>query len=320
VNQRSPLSRAPRIMDVVPLPPRSLNPGLEGEASPVNTRVSSYEPRTSCFIATLPRSGSWLLSELLSNTGLAGEANEYFRPDFTALWASEWALPHSYGYREYVSAAKRITATSNDVFSAKLHWYQFVWLCRQLDPQSNLQQESSTTDMLNDWFPNLKYVFLWRRNTARQAISYYRAAVTQEWFLTHKPLQQTLTEAIDYQQIRWFEDVLLEQKENWQTYFGRNRITPLEVVYEDFVTSYEATVRRILYYLGVVGKDVATGMPTLRRQSDGLSEWILRRYLAVRDSLLQKPPDLLWSMEARRFRSASLHEQGSLLGSEGASS
>ena len=320
MNERSPFGGAPRIMDVVPLPPRSAYAGSNGGISRVSARLSSYEPRISCFIATVPRSGSWLLSGSLFSTGLAGEANEYFRPDFTPLWAAEWGLGDSFGYREYVSAAKRMTATSNDVFSAKLHWYQFVWLCRQLGAKNDFQQERPTTEVLNDWFPNLRYVFLWRRNTARQAISYYRAAVTQEWFLTHKSRQRTLTETIDYQQIRWFEDVLLEHKENWLAYFTGNRITPLEVLYEDFVTSYETTVRRVLSYLGVVGKDPAAEMPTLRRQSDGQSEWILKRYMAIRDSLSQKPPDLLWSMEARRFQSASLDGQRGLLGSEGASS
>ena len=45
------------------------------------------EVRTSGLIATLPRSGSWLLSEALQLTGLVGQPAEYFRPDFLSQFS-----------------------------------------------------------------------------------------------------------------------------------------------------------------------------------------------------------------------------------------
>src|SRR5262249_56036499 len=41
---------------------------------------TSTWPSSSYFICTLPRSGSWLLSEGLEKTGIAGRPREYFEP------------------------------------------------------------------------------------------------------------------------------------------------------------------------------------------------------------------------------------------------
>jgi LPS sulfotransferase NodH len=260
----------------------------------------------SCFIATVPRSGSWLLAEALSHTGLVGIPNEYFRPDFMRLWSAEWGLADHAPFRSYVDAARQFTATGNGVFSAKLHWYQFAWLCQHLRDPDNAEDES-TAERIAAWFPNLKYVFLWRRDAARQAISYYRAAATQVWYVTGQDKQGKLTGAIDFQQIRWFEDVLLEHRINWQAYFADNGIKSFDVAYEDFVAGYDDTVSAILAYLGIpAGEGPASAPATLRRQSDDQSEEILDEYLARRSALARKPDDLRWSTADKQFLSASM--------------
>ena len=184
-------------------------------------------------------------------------------------------------YRTYVEAAKERTTTENGVFSAKLHWYQFAWLCGRLftGPEAD---DGSSAEMLNRWFPNLRYIFLWRRDTARQAISYYRASVSQVWFLADNAHHAALAEGdlaegdFELQRIRWFEDVLLEHRDNWRTYFVANDITPLEVVYEDLVLDYRVVVHGLLKYLGAVESAVMDfPPPILRRQSDDRTEAIL---------------------------------------------
>jgi LPS sulfotransferase NodH len=233
--------------------------------------------------------------------------NEYFRPDFTAQWSAEWGLRQDSSYRAYVEAAKRRTTTANGIFSAKLHWYQFTWLCRQIRMQDNAGKEQSTPESLAGWFPGLRYVFLWRRDTARQAISYYRAATTQLWFVTSLARGEMLAEEIEFQQIRWFEDILLEHRAGWQDYFARSEIIPLEVAYEDLAGGCQTAVRRILSFLGAAGsQQVTLGPPTLRRQADGDTEVILQKYLSMRNELPAKPDDLFWSAEDKKFLSPSL--------------
>jgi LPS sulfotransferase NodH len=202
-----------------------------------------------------------------------------------------------------VAAAKERTMTTNGVFSAKLHWYQFDWLRGQLVTEHE-PGDSSSSETLNRWFPNLRYVFLWRRDTARQAVSYYRASVTQVWFLMHKQQHGVLAEDdVDLQQIRWFEDVLIEHRENWRCFFTKNGITPLEVVYEELVSDYGEAVHEILKYLGMSRSgDLTLCPPSLRRQSDGWTEAILQRYLSARHWLTPSPGSLFWSATEKRFR------------------
>jgi trehalose 2-sulfotransferase len=292
-----------RLDSVIPFvgPPVGLLPGSDLGTSRFSKSLAS------CFVATVPRSGSWLLAEALSNTGLVGVPNEYFRPDFVRMWSAEWGLAGQTSFRSYVDAARQFTATGNGVFSAKLHWYQFAWLCQRLRDPDDAGEEQPTAEMMAAWFPNLKYVFLWRRDTARQAISYYRAAATQVWFVTGQKQQAELAGTIDFQQIRWFEDVLLEHRANWQAYFADNGIKPFGVAYEDFVTDRQDIVSAILSYLGIPASEgPASGPATLRRQSDDQSEEILAEYLARRSALAGKPDDLRWSADDKQFRSASL--------------
>jgi trehalose 2-sulfotransferase len=292
-----------RIHEVIPF--------VEPPALAARARTSAFmspgsghcQPAVSCFIATSPRSGSWFLAEALANTGRVGIPNEYFRPDFTALWSAEWGLTGNVPYRTYVAAAKERTMTPNGVFSAKLHWYQFAWLLGLLatEPEPG---DGSPSDTMNHWFPNLRYVFLRRRDTARQAVSYYRASKTQVWFQTDKQQHGVLAEDdVDLQQIRWFEDVLIKHRENWRSYFTKNGIIPLEVIYEDLVSDYPAAVHEILAYLGIRGSgDITLSPPSLRRQSDQRTEAILERYRSASGRLVPSPDGLFWSAADKRFR------------------
>ena len=310
---RAGLTRdGPRLGSMIPFVDRSTPsspPSADDSGSLASARC---QLAVSCFIATCPRSGSWFLAEALANTGLVGIPNEYFRPDFTALWAAEWGLTSDIPYRAYVEAAKNRTATANGVFSAKLHWYQFAWLCGHLSAQRETPDGGSVHEKLGRWFPNLKYVFLWRRDTARQAVSYYRASMTQVWFLTDTTSRNMLAGDLDLQQIKWFEDTLIEHRANWKSYFSANGITPLEVVYEDLASDYQAAVHEILSYLGVAkSAGISLLPPTLRRQSDDQTEAILESYLTARNLLAPRPEGLSWSATERRFRSQSPRARGS---------
>lgn len=259
-------------------------------------------PLFSCFVATLPRSGSWLLAELLWNTGLVGEPHEYFRPDFTPLWSAEWGLPSDLGYAEYVKAAVSLTQTSNGVFCAKVHWYQFAWLLRQLAEHPAADQQPA---VLDTWFPDLRHVFLHRSDTARQAISYYRAATTQAWFTTRGSEPGPGVSEPDLQQVRWFEDVLVQHRKLWRDYFARSGATPLEIRYEDLAADPPGTVNRVLAFLGLPEAAESTYQPTLKPQADDSTERILEAYLAARDRLAPLPAGLSWNRTLREFQPGS---------------
>jgi LPS sulfotransferase NodH len=266
---------------------------------------TSSRPALCCFIATVPRSGSWLLSEALYNAGVAGHPHEYFRPDFWEVWAHEWQLSPQASIDEYIAAAKARTCTPNGVFSVKVHWYQLRWLYGALTSGGPFSS-AHAAELVGASLAPLRYVFLWRRDTARQAISYYRASRSQKWFAKEQAAHDLDCRSVDLQQIRWFEDVVIEHRDDWRRYFAAGGVQPIEVQYESLAASYEATVAALLSQLGV-DTEVPHGLErrrTLRRQADQHTEAILDEYIRVRNELAPKGPDVRWDASGKRFAAA----------------
>jgi trehalose 2-sulfotransferase len=265
----------------------------------------------SCLIGALPRSGSWLLADALNNTGLAGQPEEYFRPDFTRLWSRRWGLRARAPYGNYIRAAIEYSTTSNGVFSAKLHWYQFEWFLEQVRALE-ADDDISDPELVAKWLPDPRYILLVRRDKARQAISYYRAGRSQVWFLTDdgEPPPEPEhgdDEPPDFQSIRWLEDTLIEHEDCWRDFFGQYQIEPMTIVYEDFVDNYDETVLSILDWLGIpVQTRFAIEPPGLIKQAGDETELLLSQYLTVRDAMSPKPEQTTWSRETRAYVSPEL--------------
>jgi LPS sulfotransferase NodH len=257
-------------------------------------------PHTTCVLCTVPRSGSWLLSDLVDQTDLVGHPEEYFRPDYRRQWSSEWGIPVTGPYSRYVEAALTNTSTDNGVFSVKLHWYQLEWFVARLRelPESDVTADDAT--LLAQWLPDPRYVHLYREDTARQAVSHYRASFSDVWFILdeadpdaslHNPgTAPKLPSEPDLGQIRWFEDLVARHERNWKAFFARYGISPLEIRYEDLVQAFQPTVRRILEHCGLdVPDDLALPVPRLRKQANEESERWVQAYLAVRDTIEARP-------------------------------
>lgn len=298
----APASRRSAAAAAVPLPlKRARGTSVVSPAGHPHP-ASSSRPALCCVVATVPRSGSWLLSEALYNTGVAGHPHEYFRPDFRDVWASEWQLSPRAPIDQYIAAAKACTRTPNGVFSVKVHWYQLTWLYGALAPGRSFRR-AHAAELLEATFAPLRYVFLWRRDTARQAISYYRAAHSQEWFATGASGGGIDPGAVDLQQIRWFEDVVIEQRENWRQFFSAGGEKPIEVQYESLADAYEETVASLLSQLGIEAESELSleAHRTLRRQADERTEAILAAYLPMRNFLAPKGPEVRWEASGKRF-------------------
>ena len=130
----------------------------------------------SYFISTTPRTGSFLLAHALDSTGIAGRPQEYFDPNFEELWLERLGISSDAEFFEKILPEG---TTPNGVFAAKVHWHQFEYLARKLRA---VHGGGPILDLLRDTFPDLRYVFLTRRDKVRQAVSYYRAIETNIWW------------------------------------------------------------------------------------------------------------------------------------------
>lgn len=264
----------------------------------------------SYLICATPRSGSTLLCEALSNTGLAGYPKEYFealratglprrpREYFTALddpevielgedssrsddGAVQLPLQATLDYAEYLGHVLKEGTTPNGVFGAKVMWGYFG------DFISNLRdipayKEPPVPELLSTIFPNLHYIWVTRLDKVRQAISLWRAIQTSTWRkdeLSSQPAHQQRDLRFHFGAIDHLVQQIEEHERAWQHFFDDAAIQPYRVIYEDLAANYEATTLQILRYLGIpLAEHPMFGELPLKRQADALSEEWVERY------------------------------------------
>jgi LPS sulfotransferase NodH len=136
------------------------------------TIVSSY------FICATPRSGSTLLCELLTLTGVAGHPSEWMLPLTEPLARDMFGVEPAFSHPSYLAELKAKACTGNGLFAAKLMWPSMQQLLAGelwgLPPAQVPLREAGV-------FPHLRYVHIVRRDKSRQAISPLLALRTDYW-------------------------------------------------------------------------------------------------------------------------------------------
>jgi len=265
---------------------------------------------TSYLICTTPRSGSTLLCEALTNTGIAGRPEEFFqvrketgttrRPldYFEGIDTTEIAailggctgledplmnpVPGE-SYADYLARIMQQRTTRNGVFGAKVMWGYFDGLLSNL-ARIPLYRGLAESDLLPTVFPNLHYIWLTRGDKVGQAVSLWKAIQTWAWSyeevstVASKPPVRQLT--FHFGAIDHLVQQIVADETAWQQYFTRHGIEPFTVVYEDLTAAYEETARNILHFLGVPApENLEFAERRMKRQANALSkEWVERYY------------------------------------------
>ncbi len=224
---------------------------------------------------------------------MAGIPEEYFGHDGVANWHERFGLSTDTSPLLYLKKALDFGTTENGIFSAKLHWEQmrdFVTRIRAL-PGTVPRWPGP---ILRQFFPDVHCVHLSRLDTARQAISYWRAVQDRQWWLVEGKTRARTAADVDLQQLRWFEDYLIRSEQSWKAMFQRNDIPHLDLVYETFVDERDAAVKDILDFLEIEHEDIVLPPTRYRRQADDYTEELLERYGAVRSELPPLPDRWVW--------------------------
>jgi LPS sulfotransferase NodH len=235
------------------------------------TEVSQYY-----IIASLQRTGSYLLCEGLANTGVAGYPTESIAPENKPANVTAWGLDPDMPMTEYLTQVVKHGTGRNGVFGVKMHWSQIDWVRRQL--HIGVSEDSKAIDFL---FPDAKFIHITRDDLRGQAISSYRAYATYEWWRKADVHNTSITNPdppYNSKRIRFWERHFIERNKDWKEYFAKRSITPLHVEYEDLARDWRHEVRRCLTYLGLDPATVDTAPEvTFLRQADALTRAWRRR-------------------------------------------
>jgi LPS sulfotransferase NodH len=233
-------------------------------------------PHMSYLICCNPRTGSWLLSEGLYRTGIAGRPQEYFVGVYEQVCFERWGVST---YAEYLDKVIEVGTTPNGVFGAKAHWDQFKELPPRLR-QLPGSEEMAMPELMSRLFPNLHYIWITRRDRVRQAISYHKANQTDRWSnIDGLKYPETKDPTFNFERIDFLLKLIVANEAAWQQYFNESGVKPLVVVYEELEQAYEATIRQALLDLHItLPANLVITKPRLKKQADLITEEWVQRY------------------------------------------
>jgi LPS sulfotransferase NodH len=256
----------------------------------------------SYLVCATQRSGSTLLCELLKGTEVAGVPDEYFealratgrprqpRQYFEApevadiaerLGALDPGRPDRPGeFEGWFDYALRRGTTNNGVFGSKMMWNYIDDFRTRMAELTGLDHHT-LDQALREVFPNLRVIFVRRRDTVAQAVSLWRAIQTQQWrneFEAGTESGNDPGEAqYDYRALRYLLDELHRWDARWEDWFHATGREPIRVIYEEFIDARAATVGRVLDSLGIDPPEPDHHKGPMTRQADDRSrDWVER--------------------------------------------
>lgn len=131
---------------------------------------------------------------------------------------------------------------------------------------------------LSSFFPKLRYVYLRREDTVKQAISFSRAEQTGVWHIRGgHPGRDYPAPTFDREAISRAVRYINRAQESWRTYFDGCHVRPLEITYESLVEDIEEVVQEILHFVDERAIEALLPTSDLRKQSDAVTdEWAAR--------------------------------------------
>lgn len=225
------------------------------------------EPVRSYVICCVQRTGSWLLAHALADTGYAGRPSDYFDEAERETRTREWGLPPGQ-LTPYVRAVRDHATTPNGVLGSKLMWNDFDWLRSSLRPPAGTD---AGLEFMRTTFPDPQFVWLRRADKVRQGISWWRAALTDQWGL--RPGQEAEQPPPDVEQMVQLVQFAQRCEDGWRQWFASTGIRPCEVLYEDVARDRLAVANVVLGFLRLPQLN-ARDLPPVRyrKQADSLTE------------------------------------------------
>ena len=258
----------------------------------------------SYLVCATQRSGSTLLCELLKGTEVAGVPDEFFEAlrstglprqprqyfeDAGVADIAERLAPVDAGQPEqpgefegWFHYALQRGTTPNGVFGAKMMWNYFDDFRSRIGGLPGLEGKAFT-DALPEVFPDLRIIFVRRRDKVSQAVSLWKAIQTQHWRTGSEFGQDEvdgepprLGAEYDFRAIDHLVHELHRWDARWEDWFHATGRDPIRVIYEEFTQSRAATIGRVLDALGIDPPEPA-GQKPMKRQADDLSrDWVER--------------------------------------------
>ena len=232
------------------------------------------------IICATPRSGSTLLCDLLSGTGVAGHPRSFYRRQSLPDYLRAFGLAPGAGVdfeRSYLEAVIAAGTGESGIFGLRMMWPSMPELQTQLG--RIFPDVADDAGRLAAAFGTPVYIHLQRQDRVAQAVSRLKAEQSGLWHRhadgsereRRKPVEAPRYDAAA---IAGYLAEVEAHEAAWSGWFAAQRIAPIEISCEDLAAKPAATLRQILIALGRDGSLAGDAKPRTARLADAQSaDW-----------------------------------------------
>ncbi len=211
----------------------------------------------SIILCATPRSGSTMLCDLMTATGVLGRPASYYRPESISDWARQLGDDTEVGgaefERAYLAAIRAHGTDASGTFGLRVMWDTMDGLTDRLS--SIFPDAQSDAALFDTAFGRPLYVHLVREDKVAQAVSLVRAEQSGLWHLAsdgsvRQGAKETKPNQYDARAIEKEIAALTRDDAAWQSWFAAHNLKPVSVDYENLASDQRSEVTTILKAVG----------------------------------------------------------------------
>lgn len=226
------------------------------------------------------------MCDLLTDTGVAGRPNSFFRRESFLEWANDfkvsvakWNDKHEFD-RSYLSAVLQQGVDGTSVFGMRLMWESVGDLSKRLEFfYPNLSSDNARFRLA---FGAPLYLHLSREDKVAQAVSLLRAEQTGLWHVfadgtERERLKSAQAPVYDASELLKLVSTLKRDDVSWTRWFAQQEVEPIRLTYEALSAKPQVVLKTVLSSLGLDPEISRTVEPRTAKLSDSDScDWVTR--------------------------------------------
>jgi LPS sulfotransferase NodH len=239
------------------------------------------------IICTTSRSGSTLLCDLLTATGVAGRPDSFFMADPAPCWLRTWGLPsHPEAgdpaqARAFLDAVRRAGRGDTGVFGLRLMQGDLAAMMRVILGACGPRETDA--EGLRAAFGRFRLIHLRRQDLLAQAISHVKAEQTGLWHVAPdgREIERLSPPALpryDFDRIHARIADITAQNAAWEAWFAQEGLCALRLDYESVRADPAQAVTTVCASLNISLPQNLTLAPETAKLADDISADWARRY------------------------------------------
>jgi LPS sulfotransferase NodH len=263
----------------------SVRARIERETGPLPVAKLAY------WLCGTPRTGSNLLRFSLDKANCGHPAEGYHK------YANR-DLGWGYDEKDFIRYNRQMiqnqTSPETGIFGLKIFWEQFQYYLDQCE-QAPITggQRLTPYEKVAVFYPEVKFIFIRRRDKLRQAISLVKAKQSN-LYIVPKNRRSAQTQPVRFRynsrMISYYLGLFAAHDTHWENFFKLGGITPYTVWYEDLIAKYNRSVKEIIRFIGFEAERVRRS--PFVKQSDEVNELWYQRY-RKENPWLEDPEDVV---------------------------